>query len=251
MSRTELNKDTFDKFQGDSIVTDASFRGVGESFQGCIDLAERMFGPKANIILLPGTYDGDVTVTTCKIHAAVPNSITFNGTITGGYIDNEGNGYYISGNTLTVTSVGQPGDMYTNDPQEPYDDLAVDDLLGEPSVTNPVWLSFQGVNFEQSRTSVTSVTDVDGTDSTITTSAAHGFEAGDYVRLVGMTVSAYDSEQAEAYEVKTAPTDTTFTIEMTYSETATGIAIKQGVLVTSNDYVGVEADNKTVNLVVK
>lgn len=148
----------------------------------------------------------------------------------------------ISGNTLTV--------MAATDPQIDYDRVAVDDLLGEPSATNNVWVSYKGINFEQSRMAVAAVLDATGGYCVIATSAAHGLTAGDYVRLVGMSVPAYNSGFATAYEVLTVPTSTTFAIKMTYSATATGVAIKQAVLTTSNSYVGVKCDSNTKNLVI-
>ncbi len=211
---------------------------------------------RRSLIIMPGTYTSlHLSVDYVDVREHVPGTVTFTDGITIGsgvdavnYVGLVGGGYSITGNTLTVTSVGKPGDRFATG-QASYDEVAVNDILGEPSATNNVWVEYSGINFEQGRAAVASVADVDGTDSAITTSTAHGLTAGDYVRLVGMSVAAYDSDFATAYEVLTVPTDTTFTIEMTYSATATGVAIKQGVLTTSNSYVGIKVPG-TTNLVI-
>ncbi|HEY1218296.1 MAG: CSLREA domain-containing protein [Bryobacteraceae bacterium] len=65
-----------------------------------------------------------------------------------------------------------------------------------------------------------------GTTATITTVGAHGFSAGEYLKISGVGVSGYDTSAGQFVAVASTPTVTTFT----YTAGASGLAASSGGL---------------------
>lgn len=129
--------DNIDNFIGQAVYTDVNHSGF-TSLQAAADAAIDTYGDNAVLILAPGEYNSDITVSSpLVIKELVPGTVIMSGTLSGAKLQT----LNITGNTLKVT----PDDIGSNKPWASYQEVVASiegglTAVPIPTASNNVWL---------------------------------------------------------------------------------------------------------------